>query len=138
MTPEPVQQHGLAVLLQGVGISEVFILVEAGLRRMENQGIRCEQMARLRRHRDVLAAAHDDRMFAKEHDLPVYVAAQRHSVRQDVADLITVADAAEELNYTVQHIRRLARAGTLQRENTSGLLFRTGVLALKRKRERRR
>ena len=109
--PKPVTQHGLAVLLQGLGVSEVFILVEAGLRWVETQGIRAEQMARLRRHRDVVAKAHDDRMFSKEHELPAYVVAEEHSIRQDVADLITVADAAKELSYSVQHVRRLDGMG---------------------------
>lgn len=75
-------------------------------------------------------------MFAKEHELPVYVAAEAHSTRQDVADLITVVDAAKELGYTVQHVRRLARTGLLQRERISGLLIRSDVLTLKRQRKR--
>jgi hypothetical protein len=132
--PPPVQQCHHAVLLQGDGISEVFILVEAGLRYMKEQCIKPDQMQRLRRHRDVLAQAHDDRMFLKEHELPVYAVVEAHSIRQDVADLMTVAEAAEELEYTVQHVRRLARAGVLQ-QGAFGLLVRSHVLTLKRQRK---
>lgn len=135
--PPPVSHHGCAVLLQGHGISEIYVLVEAGLRWMKGQGIKAEQMARLRDYRDVLARAHDDqRMFLKEHELPTYVVVEQHSNRQDVADLMAVADAAKELGYTVQNVRRLARTGLLQRERTSGLLIRSDVLALKRQRKR--
>lgn len=133
--PAPVQQYGYCVLLQSTGISEVYALVEAGLRWMKGQGIRSEQMTRLRGYRDVLAQAHDDRMFAKEHDFPIYVAAEAHSKCQDVQDLMTVADAAKELKYTMQHVRRLARAGILQ-QGAFGLLVRSDVLALKRQRKR--
>jgi hypothetical protein len=135
MNPPPVSQHGLAVLLQGLGVSEVYTLVEAGLRWVQGQGIKPEQMTRLRGYRDVLAQAHDDRMFSKEHELPTYVVAETHSKCQDVADLMTVAEAAKELRYTVQHVRRLARAGVLQ-QGSFGLILRSDVLTLKRQRKR--
>jgi hypothetical protein len=134
-SPPPVQQHGLAVLLQGLGVSEVYTLVEAGLKWMKGQGIKAEQMTRLHSYRDVLAQAHDDRMFAKEHELPTYVVAEAHSKCQDVADLMTVADAAKELRYTVQHVRRLVRAGVLQ-QGSFGLILRSDVLTQKLERKR--
>lgn len=132
----PVQAHGLAVLLQGAGISEVFILVEAGLRYMKDQGLKREQYTRLKSHRDILAEAHDERMSTNGHDLPVYVVREAHSVRQDVADLITVADAAAELGYTERHVRRLAHAGLLQRGGIPGLLIRSDVLTLAARRRK--
>ncbi|WP_264992407.1 type IV toxin-antitoxin system AbiEi family antitoxin domain-containing protein, partial [Mycobacterium montefiorense] len=135
-SPPPVSQHGAAVLLQGIGVSEVYAVFEAGLRWMKGQGIKAEQMTRLCGYRDVLARAHDDRMFADEHGFPTYVVVEAHSRCQDVADLITVADAAEALGYTPQHVRRLARSGRLQREGISGLLIRSDVLTLKRQRKR--
>ncbi|MEW5808565.1 MAG: helix-turn-helix domain-containing protein [Actinomycetota bacterium] len=134
-----VQQFGLCVLLQGQGLSEVYALVEAGWRYMKGQGIKAEQMQRLQAYRHILATAHDERLrFAKEHELATYVAVDAHSEGQDVADLISVADAAKELGFSVQHVRRLARSGLLQRAAFSGLLIRSDVLALKRQRARRR
>lgn len=105
---------------------------------MKTQSLKPDQFSRLKHHRDVLARAHDDRMFAKEHESPVYVVAEQHSICQDVADLITVADAAAELGYTPQHVRRLAHTGLLQRGGLPGLLIRSDVLALKRQRQRQR
>ena len=136
MTPEPVAQHGLAVLLQGRGVSEVFMLVEAGLRYMKNQCLKPEQMQRLRQHRDVLARAHDDRMSTNGRELPVYVAVEAHSECQDIADLMKVAAAAKELGCTERHVRRMVHSGLLQREGTFGLLIKSDVLALKQQRKR--
>jgi hypothetical protein len=62
-----------------------------------------------------LAAAHTDGMSACGHDLPAYVVAEAHSHRQDIADLITIANAAEELGCTQRHVRRMTHAGTSDR-----------------------
>ena len=135
--PEPVQQHDFAVLLQGRGISEVFVLVEAGLQYMKGQCLAPNQWGRLRGYRDALARAHDDRMRTDAHDLPAYVVAEAHSKRYDVADLMSIADAAEKLERSEQHVRRLARTGVLRREPKSGLLIGSDVMAAKRIRQRR-
>ena len=138
MNPPPVSQHGLAVLLQGSGLSEVFILVEAGLRRMENQGIKAEQMARLRRHRDVLAAAHDDRMSHPGHEFAGVVVAESNSHCQDGDDWMSIAEAATELSLTTRHLRRLAPILGGTRIGNSWMVKKAPVLTLKRQRERRR
>lgn len=137
MTDLPVQQHGPAVLLQGVGVSEIYALVEAGLRWMKGQGIKPEQMARMMGYRDVLAAAHTTRMSADGHKLGDYVVAERYSIRRDVADLTTVANAAEEIGCSQRHVRRLVGTGALRREPAFGLLIRSDVLTYKQQRERR-
>lgn len=50
-------------------------------------------------------------MFAREHFARVPTRTFRRHTH--MTDLITSADAARQLGYTVQHIRRLVRQGTL-------------------------
>jgi hypothetical protein len=123
-------------VLQGRGVSEVYALVEAGLRWMKDQGIRTDQMARLRDYRDVLAQAHDDRMSATGRELPVYVVAESHSEGQDDADWISVAEASAELGVSPRQVRRLSMVYQLGRRfGTTWALDRGAVRALKRQRE---
>jgi len=138
MTPAPVQQHGLAVLLQGIGVSEVYALVEAGLQWMKGQGIKAEQLTRLRGYRDVLAAAHDDRMSDCGHEFAEATAAESNSQCQDGDDWMSIAEAAAALTLSDRHARRLAPELGGVRIGATWMVRKAPVLALKRQRQRRR
>lgn len=135
--PEPVAQHGPAVLLQGLGVSEVYALAEAGLQWMKGQGIKTEQMARLRGYRDVLAAAHTDRMSAVGHTFAEVTVAESHSESQDGDDWMSIADVAAELSLSARHARRLAPKLGGVRIGASWVVRKAPVLTFKAARERK-
>jgi hypothetical protein len=134
-TPDPVQQCGSAVLIQGDGLEDIAKCILARIRESQRNGYSIEPYARL------LTSVHAARMSAARHEFATYVLSEQESEGQDVVDWFSVEEAAAVLALSRRQTQRVAqqlfRAGLAKRIGTTWALKRAPVLALKLERDRK-
>ena len=135
MNPQPVQQVGSAVLVQGKeALDQVAKCVLAQIRETQRNGYSVEPYAQL------LRTIHTARMSPPRHEFVSYQVVEAHSEGQDVDDWIDVAEAAEVLGVGIRQMQRLALnfpPGEAKCIGNSRALKRAPVLALAEERRRR-
>ena len=137
MTPDPVQQCGAAVLIQGEqGLTDLAKCLLAQIRESQRNGYSVEPYARM------LRIAYSARMSARGHEFATYVLSEQESEGQDGFDWFSVEEAAAVLTLSRCQTQRVAqqlfRAGLAKRIGTAWALKRAPVLALAEERRKRK